>query len=428
MVARVLGLLSVLLSGLTLVRLRGKWAVLWGVKMMAGALTPFLALVGGLAALLGWVRRDRKAVGMGLLGAAVAVRHIVRVVAPHDGFARVFGPDWESRIPPDVRARMLPRRYTFRPEDPPPVPGQRDVVFGTHIETGDPLLCDLWLPPADAPHTGLAVIYLHGSAWHYLDKDMGTRRFFRHLAGQGHVVMDVAYTLAPKAQLKPMVSDVKRAIAWIKAHADEYRVNPERVVLVGGSAGGHLALLSAYTPNHPQLQPDDVGDADTSVRAVISYYGITDLRTSHAHFADEIELFSDEETRLSQWLAGEAERLCRRKRILPPDGILVNTPDFVSSLLGGTPDQVPDLCELGSPRSHVGPHCPPTLLLQGTHDTGGMWRDVICLHRTLDRAGVPVVYVEFPDTDHAFDLVFSRWSPVAQAATYDTERFLALMM
>ena len=97
-------------------------------------------------------------------------------------------------------------------------------------------------------------------------------------------------------------------------------------------------------------------------------------------------------------------------------------------LLGGTPNEVPELYRLGSPINHVGPHCPPTLLLQGAHDMGGMVPDVRHLHWTLRQAGVPSVYVEFPDTEHGFDLIFPKWSPAAQAATYDTERFLALMV
>jgi len=419
----------VLLSGLTLFRLRGRWVILWGAKMMAGALTPFLALAGWLGAIIGLRRRDRQAVWAGLFGAAVAVRHVVRVIAPHDGFVRAFGSDWQSRIPPDLRARMLPQRYTPAPGDPPQAPWQRDVVLGAHVETGAPLLCDVWQPPDGAPRTGLAVIYLHGSAWHYLDKDVGTRRFFRHLAGQGHVVVDVAYTLAPQAQLEAMVADVKRAIAWIKAHAAEYGVNPERIVLMGGSAGGHLALLAAYTPHHPELDPADV-DADTSVRAVVSYYGVPDLRAFYDHCrTNPVARLPTGETRLWRCLVGGVESLFRRVRIMPPYGKLVaRQEEVLLNLLGGAPDEAPELYHLGSPIDHVGPHCPPTLLLQGTHDMGGMLPDVRRLHRALRKAGATSVCVEFPDTDHAFDLILPKWAPAAQAATYDTERFLALMV
>ena len=66
--------------------------------------------------------------------------------------------------------------------------------------------------------------------------------------------------------------------------------------------------------------------------------------------------------------------------------------------------------------------------MNGVHDLGGMLPDVRRLLAALRKAGATSVYVEFPDTDHAFDLIFPKWSPAAQAATYDTECFLALMV
>ena len=430
-VSRILSYLSVFLSGLTLIRPKRGWvaAVLEMPKLLVGAWSPFLALAGGLGALIGLARKDRKAVWAGLLGAAVAVRHVVKVSAPHDGFAQGFGPDWQSRIPPELRAHMLPKRYALLPVDPPEVPWQQDVVFGTHRETGDPLLADVWQPPDGVARTGLGVIYLHGSAWHYLDKDIGTRRFFRHLAGQGHVIMDVAYTLSPKAQLQGMVADVERAIAWMKENAARYGVNPERIVLVGGSAGAHLALLVAYAPNHPGLWPAGV-DTAPSVRAVVSYYGPPDLRNFKLVWASQVKQGNSRagRTRRGRPFIVRWESLGRRIRLLPPDGRYVTYADWLPNVVGGTPDEVPELYQLGSPINHVGPHCPPTLLLQGTHDVFGMAPDVRRLHRALREAGATSVYVEFPDTDHAFDLIFPKWSPAAQAATYDTERFLALMV
>jgi acetyl esterase/lipase len=100
---------------------------------------------------------------------------------------------------------------------------------------------------------------------------------------------------------------------------------------------------------------------------------------------------------------------------------------MLTDLLGGTPDELPDLYHLASPINHVGPHCPPTLLLQGGHDPGGMRVDAVRLHRSLQSAGVKSIYLELPNTGHGFDLVLPRLSPAAQAATYDVERFLALI-
>jgi acetyl esterase/lipase len=102
--------------------------------------------------------------------------------------------------------------------------------------------------------------------------------------------------------------------------------------------------------------------------------------------------------------------------------------DMIPDMIGGTPDEVPEVYRLLSPIYHVGQDCPPTLLLQGTDDIFGLLPTVRRLHHELRGAGASSILVEFPHTDHAFDLVLPQVSPVAQTATYDIERFLALLV
>jgi acetyl esterase/lipase len=59
-----------------------------------------------------------------------------------------------------------------------------------------------------------------------MDKDFNTRPFFRHLATQGHVVMDVAYRLCPEVDIYGMIGDVKRAVVWMKTNAEKYGLDP----------------------------------------------------------------------------------------------------------------------------------------------------------------------------------------------------------
>ena len=106
---------------------------------------------------------------------------------------------------------------------------------------------------------------LHGGAWYLLDKDVLTRSFFRQLAAQGHVVMDVAYRPCPEVDVRGMVADAKRAVAWMKSNAVSHGVDPEKVVLMGASSGGHVALLAAYAPDHPQFTPEELCGVDTVV-------------------------------------------------------------------------------------------------------------------------------------------------------------------
>jgi acetyl esterase/lipase len=403
----------------------GGWTavVLWLPKLLADAWSPWLAIAGGLGTLIGVRRKEVRTAAAGLFATIVAARHAARVSAPHNGFELAFGPDWTSRLAPELETRLRPMRYMPRPPDIVPVSWQPDVVIGSRPETGETLLCDVWEPTDKARRTGLAAIYLHGGAWHEGDKDRRTRPLFRYLAGQGHLILDVAYALAPKAGLYAMLADVRRAVAWMKINSSQHGVDPARIVLMGGSAGAHLALLAAYTAHDPVFQTQVV-NVDTSVCGVVSYYGPPDLETLQEHLRKRYGRLPGE-TSLIRLLV--RLKLLQHAAFAVPGGEAIDASELLPGLLGGTPEEVPGPYHLGSPIYHVGPHCPPTLLLQGAHDFTGITPDVRRLHRALRAADVPCVYVELSATEHAFDLFSPNSSPSAQAALYDTERFLALM-
>jgi acetyl esterase/lipase len=89
---------------------------------------------------------------------------------------------------------------------------------------------------------------------------------------------------------------------------------------------------------------------------------------------------------------------------------------------------VPEAYRQASPRTHVGPHCPPTLLVHGSKDMLVPIEATRALASALRDAGVPVDFLELPATEHAFDLAFLRLSPPGQRALYEVERFLALVV
>jgi acetyl esterase/lipase len=404
---------------------------LWIPKLLAGALSPFLAFAGVLGALLGLLTNAPLAVLSGLLGAGAMLRYLQRVAAPQDGFERAFGPDWKEQIPAGLSNSLAKPGLTWRPAPMPEPHWERDLPYWTFPITGQKLLCDVWQPPPGVQPTGLAFLYFHGSAWYLLDKDYGTRPFFRSLAAQGHVIMDVAYRLAPEADMFEMVSDVKRAVAWMKANAAGYGVDPNCIVLGGGSAGGHLSLLAAYTADDPDLTPDDVLTADLSVRGVVAEYGPADLVACYYH-TNQHKTTRRRTTPSTKpgsnanptpaWIKkamGENyERLGMAKGL--------DAGSFVA-LFGGDPEEIPEIYAQYSPLSHVHPGCPPTLLIQGEDDLitpVGATQD---LYNRLLRAGVPAVLVVFPQTDHGFDLVLPHISPTARAALSNVERFLALL-
>ncbi len=304
-----------------------------------------------------------------------------------------------------------------------------------------PLHCDLWLPPESVPATGTAILYVHGGGYYTTGKDFGTRSFFRHLAAQGHVAMDINYRLAPQADLFDMLADVQHAVAWLKENAVLFGADPDHLVLAGGSAGAHLALLAAYAHGHPRITPPDLLGQDLSVRAVVSYYGVIDLAAAYRRmqslFAAMVRrpvpegLFDRPLTRralaAAAWVRGvETQALLdyvHQNQAVLSTGLA----PAMTRLVGGSPDEVPEIYQILSPLHYVGPGCPATLLFQGAHDYLLLSSATRKLHARLQAASVPSVYIELPQTEHTFDQFLPEFSPPAQVALYDLERFLALI-
>ncbi len=437
----VVGSLLAAASGLFFFRVRSPaGAALTLPKMFVTSGAAFVAGIGALVAVLGLALGAIAAAVLGALAAALSLRYLLRVAARHDGFEWAFGPYWQQQFSLDHRGPMLARRWVGRLPDAPEPRWERDVAFRRIPGSSRELLCDLWQPPEGTPSSHRAFLYFHGSGWHWGDKDFNTRRFFRHLCAQGHVVMDVAYRLCPEVDAYGMLGDVKRAVAWMKENGEKYDVDPQRVVTGGGSAGGHLALLAAYAPDHPELTPDDVKDADLSVSAVVSYYGPVDMRAYYDHAGATLVKAGEDEKKEQMWdpnRDGVFPRISAAVlRFLMGDlferikdqEFPISHRRMMANLLGCHPDEVPERYKLFSPITHAGPNSPPTLLLQGEHDSLVPASACRALHQKLVQADVPVIYVEYPQTEHAFDVtILSRYSPAAQAALYELERFLALV-
>jgi acetyl esterase/lipase len=428
--AIVLGLLS---SAISAVVLRpGNTYQGFLVKSTATAQTPALALLGVVSTALGIWHRSFVATVSGALSTGIGVSYIRRVTASHDGFERAFGPDWKRRLPPRSEEHMLKRRLSWRVPRAPEPRWTRDVPFWTVPDTGRQLLADIWQPPVDVEASGTAIVYLYGGSWHFFDKDVLTRPFFRQLAAQGHVVMDAGHRSCPEVDVVGMVGDVHRSVAWIKSNAGRYGIDPERVVVMGGSSGAHIALLGAYAPGHPQLTPKELQDVDTSVMAVVSYYGIPDMYSAQERWmAQEMAAPERPQTVVERQEPGKAadfftHLIMGRTLTAAQSPPAPPVRQLFQNLLGGQPEDIPAMADLASPIHHVSASSPPTLIFQGTHDAVVPLESARRLYRALAAAGVPVVYVEFPWTEHAFDLMYPPLAnPAARAALYDLERFLA---
>ncbi len=407
--------------------------VFWTIKVFVSALSPLLFLIALLTVILGWTTNSMIAVVLGSLSGLFYLLHIFEITRapfPPTGFENVLGEGWENWIPPQTKDRFLRRRYAvLLPPAPEPVL-QQDVSFYTIPGTNRQLFADIWQPPDSISRSGLAFVYLHGSAWTVLDKDFGTRPLFRHLTSQGHLIMDVAYRLFPETGFTGMVHDALHAVAWLKSHAATYLLQPGLIVIGGGSAGAHIALLAAYAQKSRSFTPDDLNTADLSVRAVVSLYGQADLAATFYHTAQHLSTRSaiaqkqkDQSGGMPSWIqksmGTKFHRLGFDKDVQP---------GMLEPMLSGTPETNPEAYRHFSPLSYVHPGSPPTLLVQGNHDILAPLKALQQLQSRLSKAGVPVVMHTLTQTDHAFDLIFPRISPSAHNAIYDVERFLAVMV
>jgi len=412
--AYILSGLAFLMSLLFLIQTKNPlgWFVLI-FKLAPGALSPIWTIMGVAGAVIGLVYQALWAVPIGIIGTGMMIWYIWRGTRNHREFENAFGSSWKYRISPQQAKKMVQKRWSIylKMKASPETVWEHDIPFYTIPGTDRQLLCDIWRP-ANGQVSGLAFIYYHGGGWTTFDKDFGTRPFFHHLVAQGHTVMDVAYRLCPEVDIYGMIGDVKRAIAWMKDNASRYGVNPERVVIGGASAGGHLAQLAGYAHGHPVLTPEDLMSVDLSVCGVISYYGPTDLLAMYQHMN-------------LQKLEGQPP---------VPIGTKVDPKKAfgyagrLDILLGGWPKDVPNMYQLTSPITHVHPDCPPTLLIQGKQDFVTSVDATCALHTKLVDAGVPAINIVFPCTDHAFDILLPQMNPAAQSALYDVDRFLALLL
>ncbi len=395
-------------------------------KVLAAGYVAFIAVGSAAVAVLGalggswWIAIPAGAAAAG--GIAV----MVRVGSVRPDLTGVLGEGWEQLVPHLTGAGMVTRSWRGGLPASPDPRLRRDVPFATIPGSGRVLLCDVWLPPGDVPASGVSVVYLHGSAYYLLDKDFGTRPLFRHLASQGHVVVDVAYRLFPETDVPGMVADAKRAVAWVRGRAKGLGVDPDRIVLVGGSAGGHLALLAAFAHEDPALTPAELRGSDPRVAAVASLYGQVSLEAMYQHTAQHEVCRPDDPQ--PDWTAPPSNGLVRLfgadvARLRLQFGMYGGRCDW---LVGGTPGEVPERYAQVSVLNRVGPGCPPTLLIHGTHDEMAPVSAVRQLEDRLQQAGVPVAAVYLPHTDHMFDLIGTRWSPAARVAIHTLERFLAM--
>ncbi|MFQ5636871.1 MAG: alpha/beta hydrolase fold domain-containing protein [bacterium] len=262
-----------------------------------------------------------------------------------------------------------------------------DLLFGiefstiessTHVYSrtdGKELTLDLYRASTDNL-TRPGVIVIHGGAWRSGDSKQ-LPNLNSYLAGRGYVVAAVTYRLAPHSRYPAPISDIQSAISYLKDHASEFGLDPTRLVLLGRSAGAHLALQTAYTSD------------ELAIRGVVSLYGTADLYYGYTH---------------------------------PARPLVIDTKRVLEEFLGGNPTEIPDIYRAASPIHYVGANTPPTLLIHGGRDELVSPEQSRRLASRLRASDVPNLYLHLPWATHGCD--FNISGPSGQLILYAIEHFL----
>jgi acetyl esterase/lipase len=209
------------------------------------------------------------------------------------------------------------------------------IVFENDIEYSNPddqhLQIDMARPDGDGPYP--TVICIHGGGFRAGNRQ-GYDGLIKKLAKHGYVAITVEYRLAPKYQFPAAVYDVKAAVRWLRANAAKYHVDPERIGVMGGSAGGHLAQFLGVTAGLKRFEGDGGNPEQSSrVACVVNFYGPSDFTKSYGKSVDAAEV-------LPLFLGGNLEQ-ARRRHI------------EASPLYWVTPDAAPTLCVHGTKDQYV---------------------------------------------------------------------------
>lgn len=211
---------------------------------------------------------------------------------------------------------------------------QRDLPY---VENGhERQILDIYAPKSKTNKVRPLIVWIHGGAWRAGNKK-GVR--WQPIVERGYVVASIHYRLSHHGTFPAQIHDCKAAIRWLRAHAEELQINPEKIGVWGSSAGGHLSALVGTSGNSPELE-GTLGNLDHSsrVQAVCDWFGPTDFTLMN--------------------------------RQAGPTGVIdhdaLNSPE--SLLVGGAIFERTQVVQNANPMTHIDKNDPPILIVHGSAD------------------------------------------------------------
>ena len=238
---------------------------------------------------------------------------------------------------------------------------EEGIVYST--PNGEALALNMARPK---PDSGLrpAILCIHGGGFRAGKRESYDNQC-KKLASKGFVAVTITYRLAPKHQFPAAVHDCKAAVRWLRANAAKYNIDPTKIGVTGGSAGGHLAQFLGVTANVPEFEGTGGNPGQPShVNCVVNVYGPSDFTKSYGKSVDAHEV-------LPLWFGGNLET--HRQRHI-----------------------------VGSPLFWVTPDAAPTLCIHGTEDKYVAHEQAVWIVDKLKAAGVEAELLTMEGAGHGF--------------------------
>lgn len=342
-----------------------------------------LEVLGGFAALGIGGRRYVSSIAAGVVAARLSPGSAEQRVAHRAMTPKVLTEALDGIVAPEHLTAPWPSHQAVAPLWK--AAGQRRYVYRSSVRYGDhpSQLLDVWRSKDTdvAQKPAPVLVFIPGGAWVFGRRQLQGHSLMAHLARRGWVCLSVQYRSSPRHRWPRQMTDVKAAIAWARVNAHQFGGDPDFVAVAGCSAGGHMATLAGLTANDPQWQTALSADADTSVDAVVSMYGLYDWH----------DRSTPERDRFMEFL----------------ERVVVKRPQARS----------PEVFLAASPMDRVHSLAPPFLAVHGSNDgliPVGEARAFVDRMRSVSES--PVGYIELPGVGHGFDLVDGgRTAPVVAA-------------
>ena len=247
---------------------------------------------------------------------------------------------------------------------PSPPPITEDVEYGVQYcsRDGVALLMDIYKPDRPQQETSPAVLYLHAGIWALGNRNtVGGPVEFEELVSRGYVVATMDYSLAPSHLFPAQIEDAKCAVRYLRSHADDHGIDPDKIAAWGASAGGHLAALLGVAGPEAGFDRGDHADVSSDVQAVVDMFGPTNLEAP-----DYVE---------------NAETASRE-------------------VFGAAGPGAADTLRSASPVTHVTQGDAPFLIIHGARDEVVPLDQSQALAARLQAAGIPVTLVVVENAEH----------------------------